>query len=306
MGRDRLMTKCPVCRASQAPGDFTALADHFLAHSGMSDPGHVRWLNQMVARHRMDATQLAGRLEQVFTLPDGGLEAWIRHRFVTRFFGERPHPFVRALQHPTNATLLGYAFEHQHFLREWVRCCAFILAKTDRVEVVRYEIENITTEFGGAGPDQPSHYELLLRMGESCGRSREEILAASPLPTTQRAIAEWHQICEREHWVEAMAAMHSLELIAHRGLQRYGATVPYFDPAILEGSAIPAAAQAFLREGYEADQGHADEALALVSRYATELGRVEEVQATFLRSVDLFDDYLGARLQRAEAYGTPD
>ena len=297
------MTKCPVCRAPFGPSELRRLADHFLAQSARSDPAHVRFLNQSISKHRMDAEALTARFEELFRLPPEGLAAWIRQRFIARFFGPRLHPFVEALQYPNRPTLLGYVVEHQHFLREWVRCCAFVLAKSDRDEVAAYELDNIRTEYAGGGADAPSHYELLLRMGESYGLDRPTILATGPLPTTARTIAEWHDICEKEHWVEAMAAMHSLELIAHRDLLPYGATVHYFDPEILEGDAITDPAKAFLREGYEADLGHADEALALVERYARELGRVEEVQGTFLRSLDLFDDYLGARLQRGDEYG---
>jgi pyrroloquinoline-quinone synthase len=297
------MTNCPVCRSPFGPAAYAALAEHFLAESARSDPAHVRFLNQSVSRQRMGQDALAGALEELFRLPPEGLAAWIRERFIARFFGPRLHPFVEALQYPNRPTLLGYVLEHQHFLREWVRCCAFVLAKSDRDEVAAYELDNIRTEYAGEGPEVPSHYELLLRMGESYGVDRETILGTEPLPTTARTLAEWHEICEREHWVEAMAAMHSLELIAHRDLLKYGATVHYFDPEILESDVVTDAAKAFLREGYEADVGHADEALALVERVAGELGRVEEVQGTFLRSLDLFDDYLGARLQRGEEFG---
>ncbi len=298
------MTKCPVCRTPFGPAAHRALADHFLAQSARSDSPHVRFLNQSISRHRMDADALAARFEEMFRLPPDGLGAWIRARFIARFFGPRLHPFVEALQYPTRATLLGYVIEHQHFLKEWVRCCAFVLAKTDRAAVAENELDNIRTEFAGAGPATPSHYELLIRMGESYGLDRSEILGTDPLPTTTRTLAEWHDICEKEHWVEAMAAMHSLELIAHRDLVKLGATVHYFDPEILEGTRITEEAKAFLREGYEADIDHADHALALVEQYAAELGRTEEVQATFLRSLDLFDDYLGARLQRGDEYGS--
>jgi pyrroloquinoline-quinone synthase len=297
------MTKCPVCRATFSKADYRGLANHFLSWSRLSDPGHVRFLNQSISRKRLDLDPLTQRLEDIFRLPEAGLASWIRQRFVARFFGSRPHPFVLALQHPTRATLLGYTVEHQHFLRQWVRSSALILARTDRVDVSQYEVANLSTEFGGQGPEVPSHYELLLRMGESLGVARAEILATPPLPTTERALREWQDICQREHWVEAMAAMHSLELIAHRDLMGDGATVHYFDSAILSNGAVDPAATAFLREGYEADVGHSEEALELVERYAAELDLVEAVQGTFLRSLDLFDDYLGARLQRAEEYG---
>lgn len=297
------MTKCPACREGFDRGDYAALAGHLLSSSESSEPAHVRWLNQTMGPRRMDAEALQRALEAVFALPPEGLASWIKQRFVHRFFGERPHPFVAALQHPSRPVLLGYAIEHQHFLREWVRCCAFILARSGQSDVVLFEIDNIDTEFGGRGPDSPSHYELLLRMGEGAGLSRAILLATPGLPTTERTLAEWHAICQEEHWVAAMAAMHSLELIAHRNLLPIGATLHYFDPAILTGTTIAPSAQAFLREGYEADIGHSDAALALVDRYAQLFGVAEDVQGVFLRSLDLFDDYLGARLERAEMYG---
>lgn len=300
------MTKCPACREGFERGDFDALTQHLLAASNSSEPAHVRWLNQTVGRQRLEGPALEASLREIFALPPEGLAHWIKLRFIRRFFGDRPHPFVVALQHPSRPVLLGYAVEHQHFLRQWVRCCAFILARSGQPEVVLFEIDNIDTEFGGRGPDQPSHYELLLRMGEGAGLSRAILQATPPLATTDRTLAEWHAICEEEHWVAAMAAMHSLELIAHRNLLPLGATVHYFDPSILAGSTISDPAKAFLREGYEADIGHSDAALALVERHAAAFGVVEDVQGVFLRSLDLFDDYLGARLERAEAYGPAD
>jgi pyrroloquinoline-quinone synthase len=106
----------------------------------------------------------------------------------------------------------------------------------------------------------------------------------------------------REHWLSAVAAMHGLELIANRNLVDEGASVRYFDPAILSGSEISTAAQNFLREGYEADVGHSDEALDLVAEFGTSPGLREAIQSTFLRSIDLFDDYLLARLERADQF----
>ena len=298
------MPTCPVCRA-RAPGEgFGGLAEHLERAAGSSDPAHVRWLNQSISRQRIERGALGAELERLYRLPAGGLPVWIRDRFIARFFGARPHPFVLALQHPDRPTLLGYAIEHRHFLRQWVRSCALILARTDEEEVARYEIDNLRTEFGGDGPDRPSHYELLLRMGESYGVPRSILLTTDALPTTARTVAEWQSICSEEPWVAAMGAMHALELIAHRGLTEFGASVHYFDPAILHDGSITPAAAAFLSEGYEADVGHADEALALVARFAPSAELQERVQGVFLRSMDLFDDYLAARLQRGEAYGT--
>src|SRR5262245_50878403 len=102
------MTKCAVCRASFDRTDFVSLAAHLLAASRASDPDHVRWLNQSIGRQRVAPLELVHRLEELHRLPADGLPGWIRARFVDRFLGARPHPFVTALQHPTRATLLGY------------------------------------------------------------------------------------------------------------------------------------------------------------------------------------------------------
>lgn len=292
------MTKCPACLVGFARGDVPALAVHLVERADESDADHVRWLNQNLTRTRTPAEALVPALRAFYDLRDAPLASWVKSKFIAKFFGRVPHPFVTALQHPSRATLLGYVVEHQHFLRQWVRSCAYIIARTDRSEVVLYELDNLMTEFGGVGPEGVSHYELLLRMGESLGVDRSVVLATPPLPATRRAIEQWNEMAVREHWVAVLGAMHGLELIAHRDLVRDGASVHYFDPSILDGDEIPLAARNFLREGYEADVDHSDRALELAGRFAHELGVTEDAQSTFLRSIDLFDDYLIARLER--------
>lgn len=265
-----------------------------------SDPEHVMWLNKNITKEKTDVNQLSKLLAAKFQTTD--LKGWIKQKFIEKFFGERPHPFVLALQHPSKATLLGYVIEHQHFLRQWTRSCAYIIAKTDKVDVTLYELDNVNTEFGGLGPDKPSHYELLIRMGESLGLSRDKILETPPLPDTRWAIDIWNSIAEKEHWLETMAAMHPLELIANKNLKAEGAKLGYFDPAILKGNEISKAAKAFLREGYEADVEHSEDALNLIEKYSSDLRTAENVQATFLKSIDAFDRYLTARLERAKQF----
>jgi pyrroloquinoline-quinone synthase len=293
------MTKCPACLLPLGEGDMAALASHLVGRADESDPDHVRWLNQNISRKKTEASELVPPLERIYTLGAGGIKGWIKTRFIAKFYGKAPHPFVVALQHPSRATLLGYVFEHQHFLRQWVRSCSYIMARTDQPKAVLYELDNLTTEFGGSGPQHPSHYELLLRMGESLGVDRARVLATEPLPATRRAIEAWNRIAQQEHWLSTVAAMHSLELIANRNLVDEGASIRYFDPSILQGTEISDASKNFLREGYEADVGHSDEALSLVEEFGGDPGVLEAVQSTFLRSIDLFDDYLIARLERA-------
>ncbi|MEE9592577.1 MAG: iron-containing redox enzyme family protein [Thermoplasmata archaeon] len=291
--------RCVVCGRSFEK--YPALARHFLKETGGSEPGHVMWLNRNITKRRVGEKDLAERLE-AFDTDAGNLAAWMKRTFIQKFYGPRPHPFVLALQRPTRATLLGYVVEHQHFLRQWVRSAASVIAKTDRRDVTLYEIDNIVTEFGGQGPDAPAHYELLLRMGEALGLPREEVLSTSPLPRTKQALNYWAKLAERGHWVEIMAAMHGLELIAHRDLVKEGASMRYFDSALLKDKAVPQAVKDFLREGYEADVAHSEEALALVEKYAKEFGMEDRVRAAFLQSLEAFDAYLNARLERGKDY----
>jgi pyrroloquinoline-quinone synthase len=295
------LTKCSVCRTTFAPRDYLGLSKHLCEFAEASEPEHVMWLNKNITKQKMDPEALSERLAEFFDT-GGDLKGWIKKRFIQRFYGASPHPFVKALQHPSRATLLGYVIEHQHFLRQWTRSCAYIIAKTDQADATMYELDNINTEFGGYGPGKPSHYELLLRMGESLGLPREQTLGIQPLPDTAKSIKVWREIAQEDPWVETMAAMHGLELIADRNLRNEGASMSYFDPSILSGSEITEATKNFLREGYEADVEHSEEALDLVAKYSTESVVAENVQATFLRSIHAFDNYLMARLERGRQY----
>ncbi len=269
--------------------------------AGQSDAAHVMWLNRNITKNRSDRKTLSKLLGVFFKVGNDTLENWIKKRFIEKFYGPNPHPFVVALQHPSHAILLGYVVEHQHFLRQWVRSCSYIMARTDEKEVIMYELDNINTEFGSL-LGQASHYELLLKMGESLGVTRDKVLRTPPLPDTKEGIMVWDRICREDHWVEALAAMHGLELIASRKLRSEGASIGYFDPVILENDEIPDSAKAFLREGYEADVGHSEQALRLVEKYSKQYGNVDDVQATFLKSIDYFDRYLMARLERSRQF----
>lgn len=290
------MPLCPVCESKADSYDL--LASHFKAETGKSDVGHVMWLNRNITRDRNEEGRLPDLLASFLDSGDLGLRRWIKLRFIERFFGARPHPFVLALQHPSNAVLRGYVLEHQHFLRQWVRSLSFVVAKTDSVEATKEELGNMVTEFYGYEGEKPSHYELLIRMGESLGLKRDEILGSEPLPATAEAIKTWQDIASSRHWVETMAAMHSLELIANKDVKKDGAALTYFDPSILKGGEITPETRAFLWEGYEADVEHSEVPLEMVERFAGKKGIAEQVQVTFLRSMEAFDSYLMARLER--------
>jgi pyrroloquinoline-quinone synthase len=295
------LTKCPCCGARFKSSDLEDLGDHFYDQALASDAVHVMWLNRNITKTKTGAKDLSKLLANFFEVGEDGLQGWVKRRFVEKFYGPHPHPFVLALQHPSRGTLLGYVVEHQHFLRQWVRSCSFIMARTEATDVILYELDNINTEFGGS-LDRPSHYELLLRMSESLGLDRSKVLAMPPLPDTRDTIRLWDSISREDHWVEAIVAMHGLELIANRNLRNDGASMHYFDPAILKTGEVTEATKSFLREGYDADVGHSEEALDLAAKYVGQFGIVVDVQATFMRSIDAFDRYLMARLERGRQF----
>lgn len=298
------MVKCTVCSKQFGKRKFNVLAQHFLDFTSKSDPDHIGWLNRNISIDKKNISELTLLLTQFFDY-NGSLKDWIIQVFIKKFFGDDIHPFVQRMQkpNPDRAVLLGYVIEHQHFLKQWVKSCALILAKSGKDDIIRYETDNIVTEYGGHEYCKTiPHVEYLIQMGISQGLTRDEITKKDPLPGTQNAIAFWNEIANTCHWVETMLAMHGLELIANKELRSKGAKVHYFNPELFNTNEVTKETKEFLREGYEADVHHASEAIALVVKYAHEYDIVDDVQSTFLQSIEVFDEYLMSRLKRASEF----
>jgi pyrroloquinoline-quinone synthase len=275
------------------------LSEHLIAESMKSSPDHVMWLNREIGKESMNTADLSRKLQNFFK--SDSVSSWIKTHFLSRFYGETPHRFVIAMQSPSRGMLAGYAYEHHFFLKQWVKSLAYIVAKTDAEEVQRSEIDNMLVEFFGYG-GKPSHHELLIRMGEDLGLSRNSIINGTPLPRTMKSVQTWEMICRDNHWLEGMAAMHSLELVASRNLRQMGSRVHYFNEEILENNMFPASVVEFLREGYEADVGHSESSLLLVDRYCNGEELKQEVLASYLESEEAFYRYLDARYLRGKEF----
>lgn len=289
--------RCPACLV-ETEDSFLSLSRHIYAQQEKTESEHITWINRYVTRKRVPFDGFVPLIRNVFETQN--LKEWILEIFIRKFYGDTPHAFLVKMQRPDSKVLLGYAFEHHHFLKQWVRSCSSIISNTDSEEVQHYEIENIISEWQGVEGKYPSHHELLLRMGESYGSSREEIYRTVPLKPTLRAIETWDRICREFSFVEGMAAMHTLELIANRKIKEYGASIGYFDPVILKDGSVTAETVDFLKEGYEADVSHSEVALDLIVKYAGLLGLTQNVQAVVMRSMEEFDNYLNARLVRGD------
>jgi pyrroloquinoline-quinone synthase len=264
----------------------------------MSNAEHIMWLNRYISTKKVSQAELMKLLEEFFR--SYKVKEWIISAMIKKFFGENPHPFIKAMQHPSKKVLLGYAYEHHHFLKQWVRSCSLIIGNTENEDVQFFEIENILSEWYGIPGKQKGHHELLLRMGESYVATRADIYNTSPLKATKRAISFWDHVSRTFPFYEGMTAMHSLELIANRNLKNYGASIGYFDPHILKDGSISKETVEFLREGYSADVSHSETALDLIDKYADTEDKKQNCMAVALKSMDEFSDYLMARLERGE------
>ncbi len=293
------MLRCPSCMV-QAFSSYVEIAEHMHEKASESDAGHVMWLNRFISKDKGEIERIAGLLQDLFRTDS--LKRWIIDWMVKRFYGEYPHPFVLDMQHPSRETLLGYAYEHHHFLKQWVKSCALIISKTEAEDIQRFEIDNILSEWHGFGSRMPSHHELLLRMGESYGADRGAIYTTVPINATSDAISFWDLVCREFSALEGIAAMHSLELIANRNLRKYGATCAYFDPAILTDGSVTRETVEFLREGYEADVAHSELALDLLEKHVKGEDDIYNCQAVFLASMEHFYDYLSARKERGDMF----
>ena len=294
--------KCPVCleKTEWTEGaEFAGVASHMLANAKQADGEHAMWLKRYAGHKETAETDLEALLSKLYET-DGNPKRWILNRLIERIYTSPPHPFIQRLQHPDRKTIYGYVMEHHHFLVQWVRCCSSIISRTDLEDVQLYEMDNIVSEFRGNPPEQQSHHELLLRMGESIGVDRTTVYATRPLPATANCLAWWNRIANECSWIETMAAMHTLELTANPEIKKLGSDMTYFDPAILEDREYPDAVKSFLYEGYKADAGHSMEALDLIVKYCSTTELQHDIQSVVFKTVKLLDDYLMARLERGE------
>ncbi len=291
------MAICPICNIKFDNNDFTSLSEHFIDKANSSEPLHVMWLNRNITKTKVDKSKLGLAFKNFYDLNTAGLKLWIINRFIKDYRGENPHPFIIKMQEYNPYIMEGYAVEHYFFLKQWVRSCSAIISKTDYADIQNYEMENMITEY--FGKNKKAHIELLLEMAEGYGIDRNKIMKTTPLKNTENAIKRWREIAEKNQWIEIMAAMHSLELIANRALRPYGARYDYFNYDAFDSRNVPDGVRAFLMEGYRSDEAHSMAALELIEKYSKNYN-VQDIQDTYLASTYVFYNYLEARIERGE------
>jgi pyrroloquinoline-quinone synthase len=292
------MAVCAVCSTKFVTGNYNGLAEHLIDMVSAGDFLHISWINRNISKNETGKDNVSIILQNYYNYEGIGLKKWIIYNFIRQFRGESPHPFILKMQTYNPEIMKGYAVEHYFFLKQWVRSCASVISKTGIPEIQNYELENILSEFYGTRKKK-AHIELLLLVAEHYGISRNEIYSEEPLAGTKFAIERWKKMAISCNWIQIMAAMHSLELVANRDLSMYGAKIDYFNPGILKNEMVPDAVKNFLREGYEKDVSHSFNALDLVEKYSVDYD-VEDIQDAYILSSYAFGIYLESRIRRGE------
>jgi pyrroloquinoline-quinone synthase len=75
--------------------------------------------------------------------------------------------------------------QHYQYVGQFSQWCAAVYAGCPDSDARDFLLENIVEEEGGV-----KHVDLLIRFGEACGVSRQQVLTARQLPTT-RALTAW-------------------------------------------------------------------------------------------------------------------
>ena len=144
--------RCPSC-IIYMEGGYPELSDHIFKMQEETDSQHITWINRYMSKSRTSKEEFTTLLRGVFET--GDLKEWIIQKFIGKFFSRTPHQFLVKMQRPDWWTLLGYAYEHHHFLKQWVKSCSMIIANTNFEDVHHYEIDNIISEWHGKRGDFP-------------------------------------------------------------------------------------------------------------------------------------------------------
>jgi pyrroloquinoline quinone (PQQ) biosynthesis protein C len=153
--------------------------------------------------------------------------------------GQSSSPFVEALDRAVagcSAHLKWAAYSKDHlalsgarmlvqnwstFTRHSRRCWAYVVGNCALLEVRKFIVtENLYEEEALEGH---SHFELLVRMGNAVGLTREQIEHAKPLPTTVVALNAWEALTKNRTWYEGLAAKAVLERTNDRNCGNFSA-----------------------------------------------------------------------------------
>jgi pyrroloquinoline-quinone synthase len=153
---------------------------------------------------------------------------------LNQVIAQRPllsHPFYQAWTHGklSRETLRDYAGQYYAQVEAFPRWVSSVHSRCPEIEARKVLLENLVDE-EIRGTDHP---ELWLRFAEGMGAQREDVKAASRLPTTEEAVHRFYTLTSQE-WTDGLCALYAYEsqvpaVSASKieGLERhYGVTDP--------------------------------------------------------------------------------
>ena len=178
--------------------------------------------------------------------------------------------------------LLGeWVKQHYHYVSHFAEWVAAVYANCPHADVQHFLLENVTEEEGfvgmhGAAPVR--HADLLLEFGETCGKSREEVLNAQVngelLPETL-GLQSWCAVQSRKPFVEALSGL--LIGLESQVPRIYSKTTP----PLLERYGFTEEEVTFFTIHIAADLEHGEKGYEIVEKYAT----TDEQKETCVRLV---------------------
>jgi pyrroloquinoline-quinone synthase len=197
--------------------------------------------------------------------------ARIEELAVDRYFRDLP-PMVAAMSgRPTLGVARAFVLEWTKFSRQFPRWVGAIVANCPEWDVIAFEIENLFSEVVRDPASDANHYELLVRLGQAVGLSRDEIERHRPQPESIAAFDHWWAMARQPDWLTGFAAVNGLEILGDRGLPaRYG-LAPDTGLEVDPWAALDLGEDAleFFRVGSEADEGHGRHTVRIIAEHAS-------------------------------------
>lgn len=202
-------------------------------------------------------------------------------------FGKEPD--LREATEEQGLTIEGgkrFVLERNWFNRSWPRWLASIVANCPHKDVNRYLISNMYEEGVCDSRVATDHNELLIRLGETLGLTRQEIHDYAASPVTVAATSYWENAARTRPWLEAFATFACLEIRTSR--QAMG---PHYKGRRTRSSdawaklGLPAKALETFTNHEVADEDHGYEALALLLKYADSEENQERIRNAIRESL---------------------
>jgi len=176
----------------------------------------------------------------------------------------------------TREQLGSWCKQHYQYVSQFPRWCAAVYAECPDADARDFLLENIVEEESGV-----KHVDLLIRFGEACGVSRQQVENTRQLPTT-RALTAWcYETSKRPFHVAAAGLLVGLESqvpgIYKRNLPPLRTHYGFNDREV-----------EFFAIHIEADEVHGERGYQIVERHSTTPERQAEAidavrQATEMR-----------------------